>query len=157
MRRLLALVGSFGIFVLGGVAGMTAARADVVTNETLPVDVIVLVPCTGHLVELTGSLHVVLSVTTNGNHVSGTILLQPQGISGTDLTTGARYRGTGETLTTFGGTFTNGEAQETFVNNFKIVGKGSAPNYVVHENTHVTIDAGGTTTATLDNLSISCS
>ena len=154
MRRLLALV---GIFILGGFAGVTAARADVVTNETVPVDIIVLVPCTGHLVELTGTLHVVLSETTHGSHVSGTLLLQPQGIAGTDLTTGATYRGTGETLTTFGDTSTNGEAHETFVNNFKIVGQGRAPNYLVHENTHVTIDANGTATATIDNLSISCS
>jgi hypothetical protein len=137
-------------------ASATTAQAKVTTNISVPVDIVVFVPCTGDLVELTGQLHVLVSVTATGNHLSGRALAQPQGVTGADLTTGASYQGTGETMTGFSETLTNGLAQETFVNNFKLIGQGSSPNFLVHENTHVTINPDGNATAVVDSFSISC-
>jgi hypothetical protein len=94
--------------------------------------------------------------TINGNHVSGKEQFQPQGVSGTDLTTGAEYQGTGVTQDDFSGSFINGQYQETFVDNFRFPGQGSAVNYLMYENAHVTINANGTVTANFDKLSISC-
>jgi hypothetical protein len=153
MKRFLVLLGALCACACVAAAG---TRAAVSINTLVPVDVSVLVPCTGDVVELSGPLHIVSSVTINGNQISGQSLTQPAGISGTDLTTGAAYRGTGDTATRFSGSLSNGQFVETFVNNFKIVGVATAANYLVHETTHVTINANGSATAVVDNLSGTC-
>ena len=48
---------------------------------------------------------------------------QPQGISGTGETTGDKYQAIGVTQETFKGSFQNGQANDTFVNNFRIIGQ----------------------------------
>jgi hypothetical protein len=61
----------------------------------------------------------------NGNNVSGTAHFQPQVLSGTGETTGDKYQGTGVTKdTSFKVSFQNGQAQQMFVNNFRIIGQG---------------------------------
>ncbi len=60
------------------------------------------------------------------------------------------------TTDTFGGSFINGQFQETFVNRFDFIGQGSAPNFTTHETFHVTVNANGTITASFDKLSDSC-
>jgi hypothetical protein len=153
MKRFLVLLSVSSVCVY---AVATSAQAAVTTNTAVQIDSLVLVPCTGDLVELQGPLHMVSSVTVNGNRISGQVLTQPAGVSGSDLTTGAAYRGTGETAFRFSDDLRNGQAVETFVNNFKIIGAGNTPNYLVHENSHVTISADGSVTAVVDNLSITC-
>ena len=144
------------VATVGALASGTTARAAVTTRSTVPIDVFVLVPCTGDVVEVTGPLNVMVSLTVNERHVSGVELFQPQGVSGIDLSTGTTYRGTGETATTFSASLTNGQAQETFVNNFNLIGQGSTADYRVHENTTVTIDADGTVAVSVSQISISC-
>jgi hypothetical protein len=133
-----------------------AAQAAVTVNTRVPIDLLVTIPCTGDTVELTGPLHILSSFTINANQVSGYDHAQPQGVSGTDLTTGAKYQGTGVTQDQFSLRLVNGQAQFSSVNNFKIIGQGSAANYLVHENTHLTFNANGTVTANVDNFSLSC-
>jgi hypothetical protein len=77
-------------------------------------------------------------------------------VRGVGLTTGDSYRGTGVTQDTFGGSLVNGQASSTFVNNFRFVGQGAGNNFMIHEVVHVTIDAGGEITATVDQLSVTC-
>jgi hypothetical protein len=153
MKRFLVLLSVLSICAY---AVATSAQAAVTTNTTVQIDTMVFVPCSGDWVELQGPLHLLSSVTINGNRISGQVLTQPAGVSGTDLTTGAAYQGTGETASRFSEDLANGQAVETFVNNFKIVGAGTAPNYLVHENAHVTISADGSVTAIVDNTSITC-
>ena len=45
---------------------------------------------------------------------------------------------------------------DTFINNFRIVGQGPDNNLEVHENIHITINANGEVTSTVDNESIEC-
>ena len=52
--------------------------------------------------------------------------------------------------------FQNGQAQQTFVNNFRIIGTGQGNNFLVHEVAHITINAKGIMTALHDNLSVVC-
>jgi hypothetical protein len=153
MKRFFILLSALSVAIY---TAATSAQAAVTTNTTVQIDTSVLVPCTGDWVELQGPLHIVSSTTVNGNRISGQLDTQPAGVYGNDLTTGAAYRGTGETDYRFSNDLTNGQAVETFVNNFKIVGAGTAPNYLVHENTHLTISADGSVTAVVDNLSINC-
>jgi hypothetical protein len=46
--------------------------------------------------------------------------------------------------------------QETFINNFRIIGQGPGNNFLVHENSHVTINANGVITSFHDNFTVEC-
>jgi hypothetical protein len=79
----------------------------------------------------------------------------PQGITGVGLTSGATYHATGETQ----GTTTikaKGGISDTFVNNFKIIGEGSAPNFLQTDVIHLTVNANGDVTATVEKSMIRC-
>lgn len=70
--------------------------------------------------------------------------------------TGDRYQATGLTGTT-SNFISNGESfNETFYNNFRIIGPGSGNSYLLHVNSHVTINANGEVTVEAINTSISC-
>ena len=136
------------------------ADAAVQVNDTTNVNLTVFVPCAdggaGEIVNLSGSLHTLIALTINGNNVSGYFHFQPQGISGIGETTGDDYQGTGVTEETFRNSLQNGQANSTFVNNFRIIGQGPGNNFLVHETLHLTINADGTLTVSHDNLSIDC-
>ena len=134
------------------------ARAEVTANVRVPIDVSVFVPCAdggaGEVVTLSGDLHTVLRYTesaSGGIHVAAHF--QPQGISGVGETTGARYRGTGVTQDEFNATV---GVEETFVNNFRIIGQGPGNNVLVHSVFHITFNANGSITALVDTLSVDC-
>jgi hypothetical protein len=135
-------------------------NAAVEVNDKTDINLAVFVPCAdggnGEVVDLIGSLHTLLSFTINGNNVSGYLHFQPQGISGTGETTGVKYQATGITQESFKSSLQNGQANLTFVNNFRIIGQGPGNNYLVHETLHFTINANGTTTVFNDNFSIDC-
>ena len=131
-------------------------------NDMSDINLTVFVPCAaggaGELVDLSGPLHTLITFTINGNNVSGTAHFQPQGLSGTGETTGDKYQATGVTKdTSFKVSFQNRQAQQTFVNNFRIIGTGPGNNFLVHEETHITINANGIVTVVHDNVSIALS
>jgi hypothetical protein len=139
---------------------IAVANAAVEVNDETDINLTVFVPCAaggaGEVVDLTGPLHSLISSTVNGNNVSGYFHFQPQGISGTGETTGDKYQATGVTQQSFKTSLQNGQANLTFVNNFRIIGQGPGNNYLVHETMHITINANGTTTVSFDNLTIDC-
>jgi hypothetical protein len=155
----LALVVLVMVLVLsvGAVPARAAATTFTVTysEET---ELFVYVPCAlggmGEEVYLSGPLHILFSVTygSSGSFVSK-YLFQPQGISGTGVSSGDKYQATGETGETYTGRI---GYQDTFVNNFKIVGQGPGNNFMVHENLHITVNPNGTLTAYADNFSVDC-
>jgi hypothetical protein len=138
----------------------TSANAAVQVNTTTDISLQVFVPCAaggaGEIVDLSGPLHVLLSFTINGNNISGVQHFQPQGISGTGETTGAKYQATGVTSTTFQQSLQNGQASETFINRFDIIGQGPGNNFRVHETAHITFNAAGTVTVNFDDFSVEC-
>jgi hypothetical protein len=79
--------------------------------------------------------------------------LQPARVSGIGDVTGNKYQGTGVTQTDFnlnvGQTF-------TFVNNFRFIGQGPGNDSTIHQNVHVTVNANGVVTSTVDNLTVKC-
>ena len=108
----------------------------------------------GEAVELSGTLHVLTHTTLDGSGGVHTKLhRQPQGVKGTGLTTGAQYQGTGATQEQFNGKV--GEVR-TSVNNFRLIGHGPANKYLVHQTLHVTVNANGEVTASVDNFSLEC-
>jgi hypothetical protein len=114
------------------------------------------VPCTGDTITFTqGTLHDMFFLTVNGSHFSITTQDQPHNLKGTD-SSGRSYEGVGITREHDSGSFVNGQAETTFVNNFNMVGKAGAPSYKTHETFHITITPTGSVTAFHDSLRITC-
>lgn len=152
LRRLIILLA----VVASGLLAVTSASATAVT-ERVPFD-FVLAPeegC-GEAIQLSGTLLTEFSFTeTSSGNVEVGFHFNPQGITGVGLTSGATYHATGETL----GTTTinaKGGISDTFVNNFKIIGEGSAPNFLETDIIHLTVNANGVVTATVDQSMIRC-
>lgn len=108
------------------------------------------------MVDLSGTLHTLVSATVNANSASGYFHFQPDGISGVGETTGTVYHATGVTLQSFKTALQNGQGSQTYVNNFRIIGDGPGNNYLVHETLHITFNAGGNVTVSFDDLRIDC-
>jgi len=145
-----------GVLTLTGLAMQPAQAAT--TNVKVPVDIGVFIPCaaggSGEVVFLTGNLHVLLRFTIDSRGgIHAGYHFQPQGISGVGQTTGDKYQGTGVTQAEFNAKV---GVEETFINNFRIIGQGNGNNFLVHETFHITINANGSVTAFLDNFSVDC-
>jgi hypothetical protein len=129
-------------------------------NMIFPISQGVYIPCAdggaGEFVMLEGNLHVLFHITINGNNVSVKSHAQPQGISGTGMTTGDKYQGTGVTQSQFKGSLQNGQFQFSSINNFRIIGQGPGNNFLVHSTFHITANANGIITAVADNFSVDC-
>jgi hypothetical protein len=160
MQRILRVlaIGAFATLVTAPVA-----RAEVVTNVIEPFTGSLFVPCAnggaGEIIVGTGgALHVLFALTVNGNIVSGHGQTQPLGVTGVGVNTGDIYHGTGVTANQFTFTVQNLETPFTFtfVNNFRIIGPGTGNNFLVHETSHVTINANGETTVVHDNFRVEC-
>ena len=133
-------------------------RAEVQTNLKVPVTIGVFIPCAaggaGEVVFLNGNLHVQIRLTMDqagGIHAASHF--QPQGVTGTGQTTGDKYQATGVTQDEFNAKV---GVEETFINNFRIIGQGSGNNFLIHENFHITFNANGVPTASVDNFSVDC-
>lgn len=158
MKKLLVLSGLVAVLSIAVVSSSSGAPASSSTVSTVfPIDLIVFVPCAnggaGEDVALSGDLHDLFHITVNGNSLHVKTHDQPQGISGTGLVTGDKYQATGVTQDEFNTSF---GMEETFINNFRIIGQGPGNNFLVHENFHITINANGTVTASHDNFTIDC-
>lgn len=137
------------------------AQAAVVVNVTIPIDGLsAFVSCAdggvGEFVDLSGALHVLESVTSNSNSISGKMQVAPRGVVGIGETTGITYRGVGVTEQTFAGSLLNGRFTITSVNNFLLISGSSNGNLRVHETLQTVINANGDVAVTHDNLTIDC-
>src|SRR5215475_13983590 len=155
-RRRLISACLAGAMVMFGIALPTPTRAAVVINTSVPFSALILIPCAPDIAFLTGDLHVLITqeVDSNGGiHVKAHF--QPQGISGVGLLTGDRYQATGVTQEHINDH--SGLAfEDTFVNNFRIIGQGQGNNLLVHTTFHVSVNANGDVTASVLNSSVDC-
>lgn len=138
-----------------------AAGAETFTESSQdPVDILVFIPCAnggvGEDVELTGFFHIVVHTTVNGNRFVSNFHFQPQGVSGEGLTSGIKYQSTGVGQEIVRGSFVNGQFSSTFILNIGIIGQDTGNNAVLHEQTHVTINANGEVMVSFDNSSATC-
>lgn len=159
-RKTLSLTLMITLLILS-LAGVAFSQALAVTsNQFVPFAQAVLVPCAnggaGEIVLVEGTLHIQSHTTINGNRVSLKIHFQPQGASGVGLVTGDVYNATGVTQEHDAIPLTGGAFEFTFVNNFRLIGQGPGNNLQVHQTVHVTVDANGFVTSTVDNTSVEC-
>jgi hypothetical protein len=152
LRRLIILLA----VVASGLLAVTSASATAVT-EKIPFD-FVLAPeeACGEAIHLSGTLLAQFRFTeSSGGNVAVGFHFNPQGITGVGLTSGATYHATGVTQ----GTTTikaKGGFSDTFVNSFKIIGEGSTPNFLETDVIHLTVNANGVATATVEKSTIRC-
>jgi len=142
--------------VMFGLGLPTPTRAAIETNAKVPITVAVLIPCVPEVVVLTGEIHALVTEeedSNGGSHVK--THFQPQGISGVGMVTGAKYQGTGVTQEHIN-EHSGLPFEDTFVNNFRIIGQGPGNNFLVHTNIHVTVNANGVVTAMVTNASTEC-
>lgn len=158
MKKLLVLTGLVTLLAFAAASSSSGAPATTITTSTsFPIELLVFIPCAnggvGEDVLLSGNLHDLFHVTINDNSLHVKVHDQPQGISGTGQVTGDKYQATGVTQDEFNTSF---GYEETFVNNFRIIGQGPGNNFLVHDNFHITVNANGTVTAFHDNFSVDC-
>jgi hypothetical protein len=153
-RRLISLCLAATLVMFG--LGPATARAEVVTNVVVPITIVVDIPCAPDIVILSGELHTLVTqvVDSNGGiHIKSHS--QPQGISGVGLLTGAKYQATGVTQEHFND-HPGLPLEDTFVNNFRIIGQGPGNNFLVHTTLHITVNANGVVTANVINARTDC-
>ncbi len=146
----------------GQVINTLGSNAAITSTTSLNIDnnFSFFVPCAnggaGELVQLSGTLHLLFHITITGNNFHGKFQGQPQGISGYGQITGDKYQATGVSTQEFNGSFINGQFQSTFVNNFRLIGEGPGNNSLSHANLLITINADGTVTASMANITGEC-
>jgi hypothetical protein len=147
------------MLVLASTAGTAHAQASVVTNTVeMDINLAATVPCAaggeGEVVFFSGTLHgvFVTVVDSNGNFHTQSHF-QPQGIRGEGLTTGDSYQWTGATQASF-----NGQVgyENTFINNYRLIGPGPGNNLMVQQTFHATVQADGTVSAYVDRYTVTC-
>ncbi len=154
----LLLAGIVSLFLPGLAFGQATTSTQ---TFDVPISLSVFVPCAaggaGEVVDISGPLHVTISVTVNRNEGAFTENLNPQDIVGTGETTGDTYHATGNTQVTANASLIKFPLEFSFVDNFDLIGTTStAGTLIIHETVHVTINANGTFTANFDKPFVTC-
>ena len=157
MHKMFSLT-TMALLVLAFTATDAAAQAE---SQKIPFAQVAFVPCAdggaGENVLIEGTLHILskFSFDANGGvHVK--LHFQPQGATGTGLSTGDVYHATGVTQETLNINASGLPITNTFINSFKIIGEGPNNNLLIQETVHVTINENGELTANVVNLSAEC-
>jgi hypothetical protein len=125
-------------------------------RQDLPYSTLVYNPCAGEAVGIAGTLRKVMSSTTNQVWNRTRVFTSYQDLQGVAMTSGTLYRAIGvshESKSIYSGFFPR---TFTTVDNFKLVPEGAGETLLLHQTTHVTINADGTATATVDNPKLEC-
>jgi len=141
----------------------TGIQPNTASNQTssgrFNISFMVSVPCAnngiGEDVFFEGTLHETFYVTVNNNKFLLKIIANPREIAGTGQITGNKYLATGETEQAINRSFINGQFTTPYANNFKIIGP-EKNSFLICENAHITVNADGTATASIDNFSEDC-
>lgn len=122
-------------------------------NLRFPISDTLFDPCTGEIVDLDGTAHVVADLTINDNHTS--LMFHSNAVeSGVGETTAASYRLLGNFSDHIEGSFVNGQfTQTTVIRNLRLVTAGGGNNYFAFDDTfHVTVNANGDVSVEFDHL-----
>jgi hypothetical protein len=111
--------------------------------------------CNGDVVSGTGKIHIVVSQTTDANgglHYNTQV--QVTNIKLTGSPSGASYVGNETQM--FSLNLLGLGGNETEATRFKLIGQGQTPNAIVDALFHVTVNANGDVTSSIDNFSFEC-
>jgi predicted MFS family arabinose efflux permease len=157
MKHILALL---AIATVGMAASVSAAQADVITNDMTSIGFAGFVPCAnggaGEILSGRIDVHNLVTSTVNSNNVLWQFQFQPLGGSMVGSITGDKYRVAGVTRGTYNASLDSDHYTLTYVNTFQLIGPGSRNNLLVHEIAHVTINGDEVVVVEHDNLRIEC-
>jgi hypothetical protein len=131
--------------------------AGVVSNTIVPIppNTVLFDSCTGEGVHVTGTIHVVTVSTTDasgGTHTQRHFNVQ--GVTGVGVVSGTQYRGI-HTETHDANSSGGAGSEFTTRIDIKLVAEGSASNLTIRDAlVHVTVNANGVETASIDNLTL---
>lgn len=153
--RVMALV-----FLLSGLLLLLSGRAHAATffsNDTrIPISEIIYGSCPGdEPIAVNGEMHLLTAVTLDGNGGwHGIFHWNTQGLSGTGLTSGAKYQyiNAGNLSEHYGSV----GYEYTEAGMFQVVGQGPDTNEVFYVLVHATVNANGTVTANVYNVYMTC-
>ena len=155
MQRILVLL---AIATVAMTASVSAAQAQVVSNETVSYAYSGFVPCAnggaGEYVTGTIDVHNLITSTVNGNFDSWQFQFQPRGTL-VGRITGDTYQLTGLTRGTYTNSLQDDHRTLTYVNSYKLIGPGVGNNLAVREIAHLTID-GDDVVVQHDDFSVEC-
>jgi hypothetical protein len=156
-RRGRALLTAALFFALAGSGSHAHAQSTTTqTNETIPFTSTLTNPCNGDLVTFQGNMHATSHVTfdaSGGYHLKTHV--NYQNVSGRGIPSGNAYNvrtTTNETVNDNDGP----QFETTVIQNVKLITQGPALNYFLQIVFHVTVNANGQTTSTVEEAKIQC-
>ena len=146
------------LFVAFAVAATTALAQSttVTTNETIPYTGSLNNTCNGDVVTFQGNIHITNHMTTDasgGTHLKTHVNFQD--VSGTGAPSGLSYTvrtTTNETVNDNDGP----QSEATIISTVKLITQGPEQNSFLQVVFHITVNANGVTTTTVDETKIEC-
>lgn len=127
-----------------------AASALGATSTDMPVHFLRSADCTGEEVEISGTIHMMNQIQADGSVIGH---FNYQNVSGIGLTSGNAYRVSAVDHVRLSAPFPSSISS---VQSFRLISQGSESNLLVSVLYHITVNASGEMTASLDNLNMQC-
>jgi hypothetical protein len=146
----------FVVWALGGLAialvwlSLMSPPLWAATSTTIPLDAIRSGDCTGEDVELSGTIHLVSQLQSDGSEVGH---FNFQGVSAVGLTSGTTYRASSVDNFHLAAPF---PSDITSVRSLRLISRGPEDNLLVRFLFHITVNAKGEITAEVEDVSIKC-
>jgi len=149
MMKRIMLMTSFAMAVLL----LTAAHARAGAGQVnFPINGAIINPCNGETFTYTGSFHGIFNAVVDDGGIVHLVINDNIHVSGTG-DEGSSYVGSETDQSIFNG---RAGVEQTNATSFKMISKGSAPNFYMHVLVHFTVNADGTLTANIYTVSASC-
>ena len=146
----------FVLWALGGLAvalvwlSLVGPPLWAATSTTIPLHAIRSGDCTSEQVELSGRIHLVSQVQSDGTVVGH---FNYQGVSGVGLTSGTTYRSSSVDNFRLAAPL---PSDITSVSSFRLISSGTEDNLLVRVLFHITVNANGEVTAEVEDVNIEC-
>jgi hypothetical protein len=127
-----------------------AASALGATSMDMPLYFLRSADCTGEVVEISGTIHLVNQTQADGSLIGH---FNYQNVSGVGLTSGNTYRVTAVDHVRLVAPFPSSISS---VQSFRLISRGGGSNLLVTALYHITVNASGELTASIDDLNMQC-
>jgi len=135
------------LLVLSPAGSALAASA---TSDQLPIYFLRSADCTNEVVEISGTIHMVNQTQADGSVIGH---FNYQNVRGLGLTSGNIYQVSAVDDIRVGAPF---PSSITSVQSFHLISRGSESNLLVQVLYHITVNANGEMTASIDDLNMQC-
>ena len=127
-----------------------AASALGATSTAMPVHFLRSADCTGEVVEISGTIHMMNQTQTDGSVIGH---FNYQNVSGVGLTSGNTYQVSAVDTFRLSAPF---PTDISSLQSFRLISRGSESNLLVTVLYHITVNANGEVIASIDDLNMQC-